>query len=669
MVICDPVCGVVPVGGVAAATSSSVFSDLRELNEAKVANIISYLDDVVSTGPKSGFQLAATPSCEAPFPHQDAAPISRVLDIGLPHNPSTLLHGKQTDLTQQQGPDPFVQPQPSSASASCFTSYVVGGSLDPHLGVYHGIKAKIEALQFSNDELRAENEDLRARVKIARQREEERVAEERASVRGELESLRKEMQEERENHKCALQELRRERTQLTLAVESLTTQLRQEMSRREEEIARLESANATAITQLKARWQSQEKVAREKWKIAEAKRIKESTLQSLEPDIVLLLNRHKAEKARMREEFENELRQRDEVIAAKEATLEESRARLEREAEAARVREQQEFRDRLNEETSRVNRQLEVERRAARQKHDDLEAFCEERKNTMQREIAQLQREVFVLREAAETEKAKFHDAVAREVANITANSNQIVSDLKEKLMLEFSLREKETQSHNAQYLAAREEELRRKYEAERDAAISEVTRRVEQQRLKAITESHDVDNVLRDRMARVGRENERLRAELELLQSQMKTAVEEIERKEKEVAREREANELTDQRVRAIEEKVRSECETRMHVLDAEWQRKLRQFEIKHVEEVGAMQYELEKAGIELQAVRNAAILEQKSIEQKHNAELTCINEKVLVALATRDNTLKTQTEQISVLQEALRLRDEHIARHRQLL
>ncbi|CBH14825.1 hypothetical protein, conserved [Trypanosoma brucei gambiense DAL972] len=636
-------------GGGGTATSS-VFSDLRELNEAKVSNILSYLDDVVSTRPPF-------PASFGPSACRDVYMPANISDGGVALAPSAALLQPSTQLP------------PFGGSASCLTSHIIGCGPDVRSDVYHGIKAKISALQFSNDELRAENEELKERVKMAREREAERLGSQEAAARNELEGLRKKLRETERNYERVVQEFQRERSQLTQAVESVTSQLRQEMSRREEEIARLESANATAIAQLKTRWQAQEKAAREKWRIAEAKRIKENTLQSLEPDIVLLLNRHKAEKARMREEFENELRQRDEVIAAKEATLEESRARLEREASATRAREQQEFRDRLKEEMDRVNRQLEEERRLAKQKHDDLEIFAEDRKNTMQREISQLQKEVFTLREAAATEKAKIHEEVAREVANITANSNQIVSDLKEKLMLEFSRREQETKAYNVQYLAAREEELRHKFEAERDAAVAEVTRRAEQQHLQTLMESHGADSVLRDRCAQMGRENERLRAEVELLQGNLRSVVEEIGRKEEEMSRLREASDLTNQRVKEIQEKVRAEDEARMHVLDSEWQRKLRQFEIKHVEEVGAMQHELEKVTIELQAVKNAAALEQRSIEQKHNAELTSINERVLVALATKDNTLRAQTEQISVLQEAIRLRDEQIARHRELL
>ncbi|KEG13716.1 putative kinesin [Trypanosoma grayi] len=639
--------------------ASSACSDLRELNEAKVVNILAYLESAVM--PQQQQQQ------QQPQPqHELCTSESIPLTPSTTPNPAQYERPPSASLLQQQQEQ---QQHLPSASASCLTSYIIGGSLEPHIGVYHGIKAKIEALRYSNDELRAENDELKARLSTARQREEERVGKSQALAREKLESLRAAICESEKKHNLTQQELLREKGQLTKAVESLTSQLRQEMSKREEEVAKLESANAAAIAQLKTKWQAQEKAARDKWKMAEARRIKESTLQSLEPDIVLLLNRHKAEKARMREEFENELRQRDEVIAAKEATLEEAKAKLARDAETMMAREQKEFHERLAAEVERVNRQLEEERRAAKQKRDDTEAFFEEQKTTMQREIARLQKELFVLKEAATTDKATFHDAVAKEVASITENSNQILANLKEKLMWESSRREDETQTRNAQYLAAKEEELRRKCEAERDAAVAEATRRLEQERMKSITESHSNDSLLRDRYAQISRENERLRVEAELVQEQLKAALDTIGRKEEEMARLREAADLTDQRVRAIENKIRGECDTRLHVLDAEWQRKLRQFEIRHVEEVGTMQHELEKAAIDVEAAKNAATLEQRSIEQKHNAELTSINERVLVALATKDNTLKAQAEQISLLQEALRLRDEHIARHRELL
>ncbi|RNF07645.1 putative kinesin [Trypanosoma rangeli] len=246
-----------------AAASSSAGSDLRELNEAKVANILSYLDEAVATRPRLAASLT---------PHEEMLPDSYASE-GISLAPSTLLnqlsHNKLTSAALPQNPPSQRQQQQqqqllSSASASCLTSYVIGGSLDPYVGVYHGIKAKIEALRFSNDELRAENEELKARLGVARQREAEHVEKVQAANRTELQSLRNGLRESEEEHRRVMQGLQREKTQLTKAVESLTTQLRQEMLRREEEVARLESANAAAIAQLKTRWQAQEKAAREK---------------------------------------------------------------------------------------------------------------------------------------------------------------------------------------------------------------------------------------------------------------------------------------------------------------------------------------------------------------------------------------------------------------------
>ncbi|CCW62025.1 unnamed protein product [Phytomonas sp. EM1] len=618
-------------------------SDLREINEAKVANILSYLDGATAASVHAASSLSGLP-----LTHSTLYQNTHI------ESPSFRADGEKTTTISVSPTELLMRNHEGAENAQA---------------TYLGIKNKIEKLKFEKDELHRENEELRRRLEGWREQEEARRNEMKINFKKDITEVKQELTEHKKKSAQQISNLTKERDNLNKSVEALSLQLRSELSNREEERRKLESANAATISALKAKWQAQERASREKWKLAEAKRIKETTLQSLEPDIVLLLNRHKAEKARLREDFENELRQRDEVIAAKDASVEELKSRLQRDAEAALRREQHAFQERLDEEVERVRRQLSEDQRSEKAKCQQMESFFEEQKCTMQREIERLGREVLELQSTLTKERAGFHEAVAEGVARVTGQSNNMLENLKEKLMLEFSCREKAAAEQNARHLHAKENELRKKFEIERDAAIAEVTQQLKAEQVRLLNSSRGADDLLRERYGQLQNENERLRVELELMREQVKAALAAKKEREKEMENMREVCNLSEQHIKAIETRIRSQYESKMSILDNAWRTKLNEVETQHINEICELQTQIDTLKRDLQAERNRFEIEQNNLEQRHHAELNHINERVLVAVTRKDNTIRIQGDQILALQETIKIRDQELQRHQTLL
>ncbi|KAK7196887.1 hypothetical protein NESM_000629900 [Novymonas esmeraldas] len=647
----------------AAADVGSCCSDLREMNEARVANILSYLDG--ATAPRCDAAPARDRTHLTSF--SSAAPLtSSALQHVTASSPApSLIAAGQTDTPARRSSSPTL----ICASAPWIIGSGGGSGAESAQCTYLGIKKRIDGMQFENEQLRRDNEELRSRLQHWHADEARRRAEMRAGVQGEVEEMRKAHARECKRAKTENEKLERCKEELTRQIDVLTVKMRDDAARHVEDARRLEATNAAALSSLRTKWAAQEKANREKWRLAEAKRIKESTLQSLEPDIVLLLNRHKAEKARMREEYENELRQRDEVIAAKDASVEELKSKLRRDAEELLGREQDAVRERLRDESERMHRQLDEERRLEQQRREQVEYHHDDQKRTLQREVARLGEELLRLQSAQTTEQASFHEAVTKEVARITGEANERMANLKEKMMLEFESRDKDAQAANHRHLQEREGELRRRCELERDAAVTKVVQRLEAEHLRALESARGSDGLLRERYIVLTREKERLQVELDLTREQLSTALAANQNKAEELQRIQGIANLSQQHISAIESKVRAECAKRMTILDQEWQKKLHEFEAQHVKEVWELQQRHSAATQEVACLRAEFEMEKKTLEQRHHAELGQINERVLIAITSKESTIRHQAEQLLGLQEAVSVRDQELQRHRQLL
>ncbi len=534
--------------------------------------------------------------------------------------------------------------------------------------MYAGIRSKVEALRETNTALHNENTLLRQKIEQHKEKEAQRVKKIQTMAQTEMDKLRTECDALSRRQTQAVEVVLREKEELTTALDKTRRELHSLQATQDQCLRTLQVQHDAAVAELKGKWGAQEKRLREQWALKEEKRIKDATLRAMEPDIALLVNRHRAEKARAHEEHLEALKRKDEELAAKDAALNTIKAKVMRDAEDLVVRERDNYRERLKEETERVNRQMEDDRRTQQQKRDALETFFMDQKTAMQAEMRQLEAEVFSLRSQLAESSSKFHSTVTAEASKISELSSKSLEQLKQQLRADHEAATARMAKDNAAYLAAREEELRRAAASERDLAISKVIQQLENEHISALGELKDNERVTRERYVKQDRELDRLRVELDLTAEQLRAVMAQLKSRDEELARLSQANERLKETVADIAAAKEREFDARLQRLDSEWHQKLRRFETTHVEEVERALHDVAMARHEVERERERGEAELRGVEHRHSAELSSINDKVLVTVAKRDGTIRALQEQVAQLDGALRERELELQQTKQL-
>jgi DNA repair exonuclease SbcCD ATPase subunit len=634
-------------GPVSAATSCC--SDLREINDAKVQNILSYLEDVVPAAVGNG--LSPCPSLR-----QSLAQERDSFSAGIFADPSSIDEAMLASSARRGG---------GTSIVSGITTIAGENSTQ----VYHGIKGKIDALRQTCDSLKEENAKLVQKMSAEKQRSEQRISRMHDIAKQELDALRTELQGSQRKHAEVVSKLVHEKSQLSASVDDLSKKLEGMLDSQSRTVERLEAAHAAAITQLKSKWMAQEKAAREKWKEQEAKEIKRSTLSALEPDLELLMTRHKKEKTRLAEELTEQLRRKDELIAAKEAQYEDMKMKCSRVAEERIMTERRFAEERAREECERMRRQLDEERQLAQKKREGAEVFFQEQKETMMREMKSLEQQLFDMRRQASEGTAAFRDAVAEEVRKITEANEEQMRLEKLRFAEEQTAARQRLFEENLSLLATKEAEIQRLCNLERDKQIAKVVQQLESEHIAIMSSSRDAERMVREKIVRMEREIERLQTDLELrgdqlkiCQSNLRTRDEELTRCQRELRSAREA-------LDSARESCEKEFDGRLRFLDGEWQQKLRRFEIQHVDEINRLQHEHQLASREWDRQRQELEGEYRSMEQKHSSELSAINDRVLVAVAKKEATIQHLHEQVRQYEGIVRDQEAALQKHKSLL
>ena len=623
------------------SASASCCSDLREINDAKVQNILSYLDDVV---PATGDAGSPCPSVRQ--------------SIALDHN------GIFVDPLSIE--ETIIQPTRRGTSVVSGITTITGGE---NSTVYHGIKGKIDALRQTCDTLKDENAKLVQKLRSDKQRSEQRIGRMHDLAKQEIDALRNELQGTQRKHAEIVNKLVHEKSQLSSTVDDLSKKLEALTDTQSRSVERLEAAHAAAITQLKSKWMAQEKAVREKWKEQEAKEIKRSTLSALEPDLELLMKRHKAEKARLTEDWTEQLRRKDEIIAAKEAQYEDMKAKCSRVAEERIMTERRFAEERTREECDRMRRQLAEERQLALKKREGAEAFFQEQKDAMTREMKSLEQQLFDMRRQASEGTAAFRDAVAEEVRKITESNDAHLRQERLRFSEEQNAARQGLHEENTALLAAKEAEIRRVCNLERDKQVAKVVQQLESEHVAMMSSSREAERMVREKIVRMEREIERLQTDLELRGDQLKTCQNNLRLRDEELNRcQRDLNAARES-LETARESCEQEFDVRLRFLDGEWQQKLRRFEIHHVDEINQLQHEHQLATREWDRQRQELEGEHRATEQKHSSELSAINDRVLVAVAKKETTIQHLHEQVRQYELLLRDHETELQKHKSLL
>jgi hypothetical protein len=629
------------------SAASSACSDLREVNEAKVANILSYLDGMT--------------------PHMGGGPLfdprqsySHDMDEQSPFRLST---------TATPPPAP-INPQRNSWTGGGNASVASGiTNITTENQVYSGIKSKVDALRSTCDALQKENAALHAKIADDRKRYEATVRSTRDTAKHELDDALQQIRQMTRQHGDATKKIIMERDAFKQALDEVTHKYNRELSTKKEDRDALEDAHATAISQLKARWMAQEKSAREKWKEKEVKDMKQNTLKALQPDIEFLMKRHNAEKARLEEQFQDELKRKEKQLIDKEAAFEELKGRIQAAADSRIAHERQLADDRARDEVQRMQRVVEEAGVLAEKKRDSQRQLSDEREQSLRHDIKKLEEELFQMRRRDMEGTAQFRDAVSSEVSKLSATQEAHLQSIKDQLAKDHQKAKELLEVDNRRMLATKEEEIRAKCKLELDRAVVQTQERLEDAYIQKVKEMKESDRLVREKISRQEYKIEQLNTDLELAQSQLKTSLDNLRKKDETIVclqRDLSAAKDTQEMLKNGQEK---EFDNRLRFLDGQWLQRLRQLEMDKVDAINELQHQMRKEKLEWDEMRNVLESDIRGLEQKHNSELSGINDKVLVAVSSREGVIRQLHERIAALEGMLRDRDVALDQHRALL
>ena len=659
----------------ASAATTSCCSDIREMNDAKVNSILSYLDTVtVGDSFSRGSIGFGRHSLTAEAMHQ----LERV---GSSHSSSAC--GPLGICTDRVLNSENIRPQQecsggkvpaSKASVASNVSFTPSAMMGLHTGadgaqVYSGIKKRIEELKSTVADLTRERDELAAKWSGAKEGERARIERVQKIATEEIEEIQKEHKRQYTSQTSMVSKLLAEKERLVATVEELRSTLKDMAERKERETRKLEDAHVTALNDMKGKWLVQEKQKREQWMLKEAKRIKEATLKAMEPDIALLMNRHKAEKARMKEEFDNEIKRREEQLEAKEATIQSVKERNAAGVEESIQRERDTFRKRILEQEARFDSMLDEQRRQFADKKSALEAFHADQRAAQQQTVKELEREIFALKASGAEESGRFLAEVSKEVERQVEQREAHFKN-RERMREEQAeaLKAKLVDECDAQ-LKREREELRIVMRKERDEAVSKVIAQLEAEHVAQLTAERENDKLTKEKYARQDRDFERLQREHQLTLQQLTSISQQFDEQNRVVQRlQQEIKELRE-RESSVQGAAERAFEGRLQALDTMWQQKLHRFETSHVDDVLRLNSDAEMSKKAANEKIGELESELRNTEQRYNLELSNINDRVVGAMAKKDSQVHMLQEQLRLAQQLLNERDAELERHRSLL
>lgn len=546
---------------------------------------------------------------------------------------------------------------------------IVSGATASAQYAHSNLRRKVGAIVAERDAAVLEAERLRRQVAELEERERGKVKAVREQADEEGAKTRRQMQSAVDEHLKCIRKLLAEKEGLIKKVEGLQSEVAAADSKRDGEVKRLRELHEKSLSELRARLAAQERVKRDEWAQKEAKRIKESTMKAMEPDIALLLNRHKAEKRRLEEELAEAQRRRDELAASKERESAEYRSRLVRELEAAQQREREEFRQRMQDESERMVRAVEAEKRAQEERRAALERGHEEVRAALVQQVTDMARKVADL-ERREQER---QCSSATETATAVARAQQELAE-QHRQMREALDRERQglaasVQGASEQLIEARTAEIRQRCVAERDAAIARIVERLEAEQVRALTESRDAEKRWRDLNAQLQREAERLRTELDCTAAHLRSAKEAVAERDARIQQLQEQM-VSSKHAQSMEAaQFEGAFERRMASLNTTWEQRVQALQAEHIRNTQALTAEVEHLRRQMTLMREEHATETKVAAQKHSAELAVINERVTLTLNKKEAQLRQMADTIASLERQLLLREEELASHDALL
>jgi len=643
-----------PISTVVQSSSSpSCRESLAQLNDAKLKSIHSFLDDVEST----------TSTVSA---YSRRLPLNPCTNVSLSSMSvkSSFCH-IQPIQPDYHGQMPLPLAPPPVAFSSGSPSIV--GSTDGT--VFSSIKEKLDTLRTEKEQLSATLKSLNQKSKIAKQKEEQRISNIQEVAMKNIDELKKEHSAAFQQQVRHMEDIVDDKMKLAKKVEALEREVRVLQDGKEGEKRRLEDAHAAALSQMKGQWQVQEKRRREQWAKDEAKKIHDNTVKSMEPDIVALLNRHRAEKHRMEQDHQDAIKRKDDILAAKEREVMEVRSRLSRDADEILMKERETHHQRLDDYAQRAQKQQDEMRRVFSHERELSERSAEDQKQSLLKEVRRLE-EMLAETTSRDNEFRKEHRDILREEKEKLIIERDAEISKSEKVFEDKLSGMRETlRSEMEKELQHKGEELEAKSKAQRDREISLVISSLEEDQLVFMKETKEKEKKLSERCSKLERELSQTRVDSELAADQSRNATAMLKQRETELASIRKQLEGLQETLTDTVVVHNEQFDERLRQLDQAWQKKVSSLVQQHRDELEIKRRQidgLEKERVEAQNDRGMFV---KALEQKHGVELESINHRVLQVLTKKDAQIRDLSEQLITAEMRVRQFEGELERHKQLL
>lgn len=545
--------------------------------------------------------------------------------------------------------------------------------------IFFELQDKMDRLRYEGKVLQNEKDLLLEQLEQSKQREADIRHSSRKEAQEEVTRVKREIKQTISAQEKAIEGLQIEKRGLEKKLEQLSRELRDVMANQEEERKRIEAAHTTALSLLQSKYMAKERSEREKWREQESRKIKASTLQSLEPDIVMLLQRHKAEKLRMEEEWSSVIRDKERKIKELGETLERKVETIQREGEEKIAKLQHAH----AQEETRIKEEME-----ARLKKEIAQRIAETEKGAgFEKEAlkADLEREFHAARVKEQERNEEDLRHWKEEVQRLRTQYNQ---ELIQATQLAHHEEEVKRLSWQEMFTKRTEEEvqlrcsrefqqqvremeatLHQKYLTERDAAVEAVLTTLQKEHEEEQEKHRRERQQEGKQIQQLQRDLESMREEKENYRQQLLVSTAERERLFLQYQEVCEVNRRYQMKEKMMMEKVDAKGRLEQEILRAELERQEQELQTKHASERSLLESQYKEKERRQQQEVQELIEEKRNLVQQHHEELRQIQGRVMETMRAKEAALSELQQRVQQLQQELRNQENWAIQQKQFL
>ncbi|XP_065826390.1 centrosomal protein of 131 kDa-like isoform X2 [Oscarella lobularis] len=542
-------------------------------------------------------------------------------------------------------------PQPAQVASAELPSAecVPEKDLENFSSVTSSIASKMESQDSLLRQSRQQIAALQKELENQRQLSLYHARQQEKDIKHRLASQKQQNDDAVQRHLAFIDQLIDDKKALSTRCESLVKELKSADTKYSRKIKEMEERYRHDIKKQKELDSAAEKLRRERWIEEKTQSIKEMTVKGLEPEIQLLIKKHKQDVQRIKAEHQAELMRTDERAGSRFVhQVEELREQLGREKERACAHERELARQRYEKQVQLDEANLQKLRQQYRDEVEKEKQRLADQTYKQSREGADLKEK---LREEYAEKMAAFkqeHEEILHEKEH---KHRTELKELKERLTVEKEVWMEKYKQGQTTALSSLESELREKLKQERDREIEMVIEKLEAD-MRQTQEEHQ--NASDGKLRRI---REKYEAELKQVEESEKSLL------RKQTALKEQTLEMQD-RITTLEvelEKTKRERENTREVVERLTGERNNMADIirqEFADRLVRTEEENKRIKIEMSEVRARRQVELERVKEEKETEIKEIHERVKQAIAKKDDVVSSLTAQY----QAAAKRAEHL-------